>query len=248
MAATGDHHVLDLPPAYREVGLREFGDAYAKAIEIAASAGAGTLVWVRRFDLVEAAVVLEPEEPLASARRALFAGMNAAADALAAHCPPEKPLSFAWPDSILLDGGLVGGGRLAWPAGAAEGQPPAWLVFGLMLRSTVHAARRPDAAHKERTTLEDEGFEVLDARELIASFSRHLMVHLDRWQADGFAQVGADYLARLGPERGPRQAILANGDLVIHPQQQGRAPGRRSLLEGLAKCEWLDPETQEPWL
>ncbi len=44
-----------------------------------------------------------------TARRALFAGMNAAADALAAHCPPEKPITFAWPDTILLDGGLVGG-------------------------------------------------------------------------------------------------------------------------------------------
>jgi len=37
-------------------------------------AGAGTLVWVRRYDLVEFAVVLEPDEPLVSARRAFFAG------------------------------------------------------------------------------------------------------------------------------------------------------------------------------
>jgi biotin-(acetyl-CoA carboxylase) ligase len=173
--------------------------------------------------------------------------MNAAADALATFCPPEKPISFAWPDSILLDGGLVGGGRLAWPPDAEENEPPAWLVFGLMLRSTVHAGRRPEAAHKDRTTLEDEGFELLDARDLIASFSRHLMVHLDRWQADGFDQVGADYLARLAPERGPRQAVLATGDLLVHGQQGG-APERRSLVAALAKCEWLDPETREPWL
>jgi hypothetical protein len=238
---------LDLPPAYREVGLRELGDAYAKAIEMAPSAGAGTLVWVRRFDLVEAAVVLEPAELLVSARRALFAGMNAAADALAAFCPPQKPITFAWPDSILLDGGLVGGGRLAWPPAATEKEAPDWLVFGLMLRSTVHAAQRPDAARKDRTTLEDEGFELLDARDLIASFSRHLMVHLDHWQSDGFAQVGADYLARLPPERGPRRAILGNGDLAVHGAEGGIAE-RRSLVEGLAKCGWLDPETREPWL
>jgi biotin-(acetyl-CoA carboxylase) ligase len=246
LAATAGEHALDLPPGYREVGLRELGDAFAKAIEIAPAAGAGTLVWVRRFDLVEAAVVLEPAEPLSSARRAFFAGMNAAADALAAYCPPEKPITFAWPDTILLDGGLIGGGRLAWPEDATEAEPPAWLVFGLLLRSTVHAARRPDMAHKDRTTLEDEGFEVLDARDLIASFSRHLMVHLDRWQADGFAQVGADYLSRLTPEGGPRRAINGSGDLLLH----GR-PGameRRSLVEGLAKCEWLDPESREPWL
>jgi len=247
VAATLVRDGLDLPPIYREVGLRELGDAYAKARETAASAGAGTLVWVRRFDLVEAAVILEPEEPLASARRALFAGMNAAGDALAAFCPPEKPITFAWPDAIYLDGGLVGGTRLGWPPDAAENDPPAWLVLGLMLRSTVHAARRPDAAHKYRTTLEDEGFEVLDPAELIASFARHLMVHLDRWQSDGFAQVGADYLARLSPERSPRGAILANGDLIVRGPK-GSVAERKSLLEGLAKCEWLDPDTREPWL
>jgi hypothetical protein len=73
------------------------------------------------------------------------------------------------------------------------------------------------------------------------------MVHLDHWQSDGFAQVGADYLARLPPERGPRRAILGNGDLVVHGAKGGIAE-RRSLVEGLAQCEWLDPETREPWL
>ena len=56
---------LDLPPGYTLVALREFGDAFAHGCEIAAEAGAGTLVWVRRYDLVEFAVVLEPDEPLA---------------------------------------------------------------------------------------------------------------------------------------------------------------------------------------
>ena len=55
--------------------LREFRDAgkiFFKREEvkrIAAKEGAGTLVWVGRFDLVEFAVVLEPDEPLATARR-----------------------------------------------------------------------------------------------------------------------------------------------------------------------------------
>ena len=55
---------LDLPPGYTLVALRELGDAFAHGCEIAAEAGAGTLVWVRRYDLVEFAVVLEPDEPL----------------------------------------------------------------------------------------------------------------------------------------------------------------------------------------
>src|SRR6266576_2870444 len=116
---------LDLPPPFRLVTLREVGDAFAHAAAVAAADGAGTLVHVGRFDLAEFAVVLEPEEPLRIARRALYAGLCALADALAVHAPPEKPIAFDWPDAVRVDGGLVGGGRLAWPAGAAEDDVPA---------------------------------------------------------------------------------------------------------------------------
>ena len=65
IARPGDtEQTLDLPPGYTLVALRELGDAFAHGCEIAAEAGAGTLVWVRRYDLVEFAVVLEPDEPL----------------------------------------------------------------------------------------------------------------------------------------------------------------------------------------
>src|SRR5215207_2779431 len=98
---------LDLPPLFRLVSLREVGDAFAHAQAIAAGEGAGTLVWVGRFDLVEFALVLEPDEPLRSARRALYAGMAALADALEVHATTEKPIAFDWPDAVRVDGGLV---------------------------------------------------------------------------------------------------------------------------------------------
>src|SRR5947208_5037984 len=123
---------LDLPPGYTLVALREAGDAFAHGCAIAAEAGAGTLVWVRRYDLVEFAVILEPNEPLISARRAFFAGMNATADAIAAHCPPEREVSFTWPDTICFDGGMLGGARLGWPAQCAENDVPSSLVFCVM--------------------------------------------------------------------------------------------------------------------
>src|SRR5262249_48710247 len=85
---TSSKSALDLPPPFRLVTLREVGDAFAHATRVAAEQGAGTLVYVGRFDLAEFAVVLEPEEPLETARRALYAGLNALADALAVHAPP----------------------------------------------------------------------------------------------------------------------------------------------------------------
>src|SRR5215471_4473538 len=105
-------HRLELPPPFRLVTLREVGDAFAHATAIAGEAGAGTLVWVGRFDLIEFALVVEPDEPLRTARRAFYAGMAALADALLAHAPPEKLIAFDWPDAILVDGGLIGGGRM----------------------------------------------------------------------------------------------------------------------------------------
>ena len=85
----GAKEALDLPPPFRPIALREVGDAFAHARDVAGEAGAGTLIHVGRFDLAEFAVVLEPDEPLRTACLALYAGLVALADALAAHAPPE---------------------------------------------------------------------------------------------------------------------------------------------------------------
>src|SRR5471030_47192 len=106
---------LNVPPVFTPVRLREVGDAFAHAISVAGELGAGTLVYVGRFDLAEFAVVLEPEEHLAQARKAFYAGMAGLADALSVHAQPETAITIGWPDSILVNGGLVGGGRLRGP-------------------------------------------------------------------------------------------------------------------------------------
>ena len=237
---------LDLPPGYTLVALREVGDAFAHGCNIATEAGAGTLVWVRRYDLVEFAVVLEPDEPLVSARRALFAGMNATADAIAAHCPPEREVSFDWPDAILFDGGLLGGARLGWPADCAEGDVPAWLVFGVMLRAA-------DMAHIEEVqaasgvSLLSEGFEMIDTDAIIESFSRHLMTAFDQWNEHGFEAIARDYLARLPVGKaGERRAIDSNGDLLVKPPVGKGPPERTSLVGALARAAWYDPEARGP--
>jgi biotin-(acetyl-CoA carboxylase) ligase len=237
--------VLDLPPPFRAVALREVGDAFAHAVKIAADAGAGTLVHVGRFDLAEFAVVLEPDEPLVTARRALFAGLTALADALAVHAPPEKPISFDWPATIRIDGGIVGGARLAWPACAAEDVAPAWLVFGAMIRAAAIGEEEP-GLRPFATTLDAEGFDH-DSSRLVESFARHLMVAIDAWQQDGFAEVAKNYLSRLAPERGVRRELDDNGDLLVRHVDKA-AIDRRSLLRDLATPSWLDPTTGAPLL
>jgi hypothetical protein len=233
---------LDLPPAFRLVSLREVGDAFAHAQTIAAKEGAGTLVWVGRFDVVEFAVVLEPEEPLAGARRAFYAGMAALLDALAVHAPPEKPITVDWPDAVRVDGGLVGGGRLAWPKGR-EDRPPPWLVFGAMIR-TVEMTERQPGLLSLAAALEEEGFQDLGAGRLVESFARHLMVMIDAWQEGSFQVVAESYLARLPAERGVERLIDGAGDLSV--RRAGKAISKQKLLPALANPSWLDPQTGAP--
>jgi hypothetical protein len=228
---------LDLPPPFRLLLLREAGDAFARACAGAAALGAGTMVFVGRFDLAEFAVVLEPEESLATARLAFYAGMLALADSLAAAAPPEKPIAIDWPDAIRVDGGLVGGGRLAWPEAAPEDAVPDWLVFGAMIRTG--GLREGEAGrHPLATALAAEGFADSGAERLAERFARHLMVALDRWQEAGFASLAEDYSARLS-RRGA--GLGADGDLLA-------ADGRRSLAAALRVPSWLDPATGLPVL
>ena len=236
---------IDLPPGFTLVTLREVGDAFGHAQANAANLGAGTLVYVGRFDLAEFAVVLEPDEPLRTARRALYAGLAALADALAANAPPEKAIHFVWPDTIEIDGGLVGGARLAWSEGA-EDQAPDWLVFGAMIR-TVSMAEGEPGLRPLSAALEDEGFDDgFGSGRLVESFARHLMVQIDAWQESGFAAVARSYLPRFAPDQGVSRSIDDNGDLLV--RRAGAAEIRRHKLLPLltAPPAWLDPDTRGP--
>lgn len=234
---------LVLPPLFRLVRLREVGDAFAHGISIAAEKGAGALVYVGRFDLAEFAVVLEPNEPLRTARRSFYAGMSALADALIAHAPPETQFEIVWPDAVLVNGATVGGGRLAWPDGADEDKSPAWLVFGAMIRTV--SMTNESGLNPLSTALEEEGFTDFASARLVESFARHLMLATDSWQERGFSAVARDYLARLPRENGTRRDIDDGGNLLLRPAGK-TAVQRMNLRSALTKPSWLDPKTGGP--
>ena len=237
---------LDLPPPFTLVTLREVGDAFAHAVEIAPEQGAGTLTYVGRFDLAEFAVVLEPDEPLRTARRTLHLGMVALTDALLSYAPPERLVEIEWPDAIRVDGGLVGGGRIRWPQDAREDEPPAWMVFGAMIR-TVSMSDTEPGLNPLSAALEEEGFTDLTSAALVESFARHLMVHNDAWLEYGFPMVAKEYVQRLprGSGKGLRREIDENGDLLA--RRMGKVDvERRKLAPLLDAPSWLDPNTRGP--
>jgi hypothetical protein len=237
---------IHLPPPFTLVRLRESGDAFAHACRIAPKSGAGTLVCVGRFDLAEFAVVLEPGEPLSTARRAFYAGMVALTDALRAYAPPNKTVTIGWPDAVRIDGGLVGGGRMGWPSSAREDEPPAWLVFGAMIR-TVAMTEEGAGIHPLASALDEEGFGEAGAAEVTESFARHLMRVIDSWQVDGFDGVARDYLGRVPRERQAVLRIDDRGDLLKRHIGAGTT-ARSDLVEALATPSWLDPKLGGPRL
>ncbi len=238
---------LQLPPGFRTVALRESGDAFVRACSIAAEEGAGTLVWTRRFDVAEFAVVLEPEAPLREARKSFFMGMNALLQAIAANCPPERSVTFDWPDTVRFNAGLVGGGRLGWPEACAEDEVPDWLVFGGIVRVAMPGFMEPGVV-PDAAALEDEGFDGTGPSVIVESFARFLMLQVDTWQSVGTAPILADYVARLAKERaGDTLSLSDDGDLRVRPAVGG-AERTIPLLPALAASAWLDPETGAPRL
>ena len=235
---------LALPPPFTQVRLRELGDAFAHATAIAPEQGAGTLVYVGRFDLAEFAVVVEPDEPLVQARRVFYAGMVALADALASHAQPDTSVTFDWPSSVSVNQGLVGGARLAWPQGTSENAVPDWLVFGAMIRTVSMTGTEP-GLNPLVTVLEEEGFTDGLSNHVVESFSRHFMVAIDSWQERGFGAIASDYLARLPLEKGVRRDIDANGDLLVRHMGKPDVE-RHALLPRLAEAAWRDPVTKGP--
>lgn len=222
-------NLVDLPSLFHPVALREGADALARAVALAPTRGAGTLAWVAAYSRAEAAVVLEPEMPLRTARLAFHAAANALADTLAALGPPEVPVELRWPGTVLVNGGACGRLALAAPPGAAEEAVPDWLVVGMELRLAFPEGYEP-GTNPGTTSLQEEGFgREICAADLTAAWARHLMAGLDDWQARGPRRLAEHYLARLADEpatRGMRRGLdPASGDLVL----EGRDGTRRVL-------------------
>jgi biotin-(acetyl-CoA carboxylase) ligase len=162
----------------------------------AGRAGAGDVFWARATDLMDVAIILEPEVALEQSTQMPFAAMVALGDALGAIAPPEVGVYYRWPGDIVVNGARAGSVRFAVPRDAAEGAVPRWLVVGATL--TIRAGRSaPDPGlDTENTTLEEEGCAGITRTDLIESFCRHFLVWVHNWEQDGFRQISELWVER----------------------------------------------------
>lgn len=189
---------LVLPPPYRAQFLPQ-GGVFEAARGEAETLGAGALLWSLRPGgasgpgALEMALVLEPEQDLATARLGFVAAMAALAEAVASHAPPERAITIAHPARLIFDGMDLGAARFAHED-VAEDAVPGWMVFAAHLNADRdHLVEQGDAPGE--TSLAEEGYD--DPAAIVESFGAWFMLYLDRWKHQGAAAMIAPYAARL---------------------------------------------------
>jgi hypothetical protein len=226
---------IQLPPPFtlhRATG----PDVMAQAIALAPAEGAGTLVCHASSGLLSLALVLEPTQNLEEAQMAFALGMAALADALAAHCPPERTVRLVWPDEIRYDKARIGGGRFAVAPGTGPQDVPDWLVFAAeLIADRDHLVEPGDFPNS--TSLKEESFD--PAEDIIATFASYVMLYFDRWTHDGLAAVTNRYLMRIDPPllRGVRRI---EGDRLVEISAKGDVKRWPALLEAVNTTGWRD--------
>jgi BirA family transcriptional regulator, biotin operon repressor / biotin---[acetyl-CoA-carboxylase] ligase len=181
------------PPLLR--GEDAAGDPFAKAVSRALTgADPGLVTYSRRFDALEAAVVLAPEQPLQRAIGVYLAAPVALGDAIGALAPPEVAVHYDWPGGIRVNGARCGRIRAA-AATDAPGAVPDWLVLGVEVPflppEGVEGGETPDD-----TCLHAEGCGDVMPQPLLESWSRHLLAWINRFVDDGIAPLHAAWRAR----------------------------------------------------
>ncbi len=237
------HHIADdlagsrvhLPPPF-SLHRTSRRDVLAVAAERAPSDGAGTLVMHQSAGLLAFAVVLEPEQPLSEAQLAFLLGMTALGDALAAHCPPERPVRLIWPDQVTYDAARIGGGRFAIAPGTADDAVPDWMVFAAELIADRDHIDEP-GQYPGSTSLKEEIFD--PAEDIVSTFASYLMLYFDRWAHEGFAAVSNRFLMRVDPPllRGVRRI---EGDRMIEIKPAGGSRSFPPIREALKAQAWRD--------
>lgn len=193
------------PPLLSGVEVARGTDPFVKAAMDAGlgRAETGALYWSPDLPVMRVAVVLSPEETLAEARPILFAAACAINDCLGALAPPEVGVQHVWPGGIKINGANCGMLRLE-AAQCAEDQVPDWLIVGLSL-SREFGPGDPGAS-PDITALSEEGCGHISLSRLIESWSRHLLVWINRWE-DG--ERSAIYNAWLARAEGWQSEIVA---------------------------------------
>ena len=238
-----------LPPAYRLVALDSVGSTNDEAKRLAQEgAPEGTLVWAREQTAgrgrqgrewtsprgnLYLSLVLRPEGPPSEAAQLAFVACLGVGGMVGSFATPLTPMTYKWPNDILLAGRKVAGVLLE---AESKGDALDWLVVGV----GVNLVSAPPDARHPATDLRSEAENPVSVEAALESFARHFLTWVSRWTGDGFGPVREAWRARaahLGKEievRLPNETLTgvfadlgANGELLLDT-----AAGRRIVTAG----------------
>jgi BirA family transcriptional regulator, biotin operon repressor / biotin---[acetyl-CoA-carboxylase] ligase len=137
----------------------------------------GLLAWSVSPERLRAALVLAPEMPLGKAMAAFCACAVGFQNALGTLAPPETAVHLDWAGGLRLNGGHVGGLRVAASTRDAQTEPD-WLTIALELTlqppDTLEPGQTPDW-----TALINEGCGDIDPIHLLEAWSRHSLIWIN---------------------------------------------------------------------
>lgn len=208
-----------LPPAYRLVDVGTI-DSTNEEAKRRAREGAedGTLIWAREQTAgrgrngrtwsspsgnLYLSLVLRPECPPGRAAELGFVAAVALGAALGGLIQPLVPLTYKWPNDVLLGDRKVAGILLEAESGPAGAEALDWLILGL----GVNVASFPPDTEFPATSLKFEGETEVTVEMLLESFSRYFLEWTNTWLDEGFGAVRQAWLARakgVGTEIGVR--------------------------------------------
>jgi biotin-(acetyl-CoA carboxylase) ligase len=187
----------EFPPLYRPFAVTPELDPFDRALSIAAEgADAGTLLWSIGQDACECAVVLAPEQSLEKSLPVVLVAMLGLGDALGSLAPPVVAVTFGWPDRLEVNGGVIGGVRMARAPTDAPTAVPDWMVIGFGVAMRGGWADEDPGDRVLRTTLADEGCGEIQTTDLLEALARHFLAWMNRWQDDGVGPVQQAWLSR----------------------------------------------------
>ena len=208
---------IPFPPLLTGVAVP--GDPTEAAIEAADAADPGTVFYGLDPDVMRAAILLAPEEPLSQAIRVSFAVALGLNDAIGALAPPEVAVHLAWPDRILVNGASAGGLRACANTADPDAEPD-WLILALSLDL---APRDTPGETPDQTSLADEGCADVTSQDLIEAWGRHMMNWLHIYLTDGFEPLHREWRSKAHafgetttyPQKGQIIGIDENGGLIL---------------------------------
>ncbi|MBK0397644.1 biotin/lipoate--protein ligase family protein [Limibaculum sp. M0105] len=172
-------------------------DPMRRAVSVASlGTDPGLVIWQTDADGLSAAVILAPEQPLQQAMGATFAVALGLGDALGALAPPEVAVHYDWPDGFRVNGARCG--RMRAQASTTEpAAEPDWLVIGVEIPFIPPAERAEEpGAFADETCLAEEGCIEVTPLQLLESWSRHMLVWLNRLETEGFPPLHAAWRER----------------------------------------------------